>query len=388
MAYSASTQQILTTATGWAIGTGANKEDVADYMTLTDPTDTPGMARFGNVEATGITHEWLDRGLKSPYTAQTDASGNLVALAGGVKEGSDFNAANRTAPVRRKNRCQIFKTDFQISRTQARVATYGIRNKLATESRLATQEVLRAIEARLWMAVAPDPAGYADANSAMTNDATHPERRMTTLWGWLGLATTAAPPSGSITTAVGSANTPAGYNEDDLLDLFMKVADQGGRPNLMMCHHRQKRRLNRLLTGVGGAGVEAPLVRQMTGGVVPGTVRGYESDLGEMDIVGNRWVPQQAQSAFIYSDKTAPNYQTIAESDTKANGGIGDTTGAGAIWVLTDGLINIAWIDKPHVEDIAKRGDALYATVVAECTLEVNAPFQAHATLKRIADTF
>jgi hypothetical protein len=351
-------------------------------MTLTDPTDTPGMARFGESDATGITHEWLDRGLKNPKTAQTDAIGNLVSLVGGVSEGSDFNASNRTTPNRRKTTLQIFKEDFQISRSQARVATAGVRDKFGTEARVALQEVLRAGEARIWSCIAPDPFGYWNVSAAMTGNANH-ERRMATFEGIISQATGA-----TNIVDLGAASAPAAVTEDDLLDLFMKIADTGGKPDLIMCHHRQKRRLNRLLTGVGGAGAEAPLVRNAPRtDFVPGVVRGYESDLGEMDIVGNRWVTLQAESAFIQSNKGSPNtYQTIAESDTLVNGGIASTNGAGRIWVLTSGLIKIADLDKPHVEDIAKKGDALYGMIVGEFCLEVNAPLAGHGVIRRVAD--
>lgn len=350
---------------GQTAGAGVNREMLANVLTIIDPTDTPGMAIFSDFDpATAVTVEWPESTLKDPKAVQSSGGANVTSLVGGAPEGADFNALTRPVPSRKSNTLQIFRQDFAVSRTQSRLNTAGIGDKLSHESRLAIKEVLRAIEARLWSVLFS--AGFNSGSGGFTEASS---RLMKTFEGFLS----------TNVTSLGSAGNPASPTEDDILDAIMGSMDQGGKITHLMCHHRQKRKLNRLLTGIGGAGAEAPLVRNASNvGVVPGTVRAYESDAGDIQLVGNRWVTRETETVQFDAG-------SVTEASAVASGGLNEANAAGRVWLIQQDMVAISWLDKPAVVDIAKRGDNISALVVAECTLVVKAE-KAHAVLKRVAN--
>lgn len=361
-AFSQDTDTLFTTDFGQTAGAGVNREQLANVMTIIDPTDTPGMAIFGDAEpATAVNVEWPESSLKDPRAAQSNNGGNVTSLVGGAPEGADFQPLSRPTPTRVSNLLQIFRQDFQISRTQSRVNTAGIGDKLAYESRWAIKEVLRAIEARIWSVL------FSGGTALPVAEGT--SRLMKTFEGMLS----------TNVFSLGAAGAPASPTEDDLLDAIMASMDAGGKITHIMCNHRQKRKFNRLLTGIGGAGAEAPLVRQAPStGVVPGTVRTYESDAGDIQLVGNRWVTREDEDVTFDSG-------AVSEASAVVNGGLNEDKAAGRVWLIQQDMVGISWLDKPQVVDIAKRGDGLSALVVAECTLVIKAQ-KAHAVLKRVAN--
>lgn len=348
---------------GLTPGAGANREDLADFITIIDPVDTPAISGLlGESTATAVRHDWLESTLKDPKTARSQDGGNVTGLQGGAPEGADFDPFTRPIPTRPNNVLQIFRDEFVISRTQARVLTAGIRNKAGHETRLSMQEILRAMENRFFSVLF---SAGTDLSTMSEGDS----RLMKTFEGLIA----------NNVTSLGTVGNPAAPTEDNILDLLMDIIDDGGRTTHIFTHHRQKRKFNRLLTGIGGAGTEAPVIRSASDPTrIPGSVRTYESDIGDISIVGDRWVTREDDEAQFDSG-------AITEANSVATGGLNEASAAGRVWLFQQGMLNIAWLDKPQVVDIAKRGDNVSVMVVAELTIEVLSD-KAQGVLKRVAD--
>jgi len=363
--YSADADILQTKDWGLGDGTKANREDLDDAMTIADPTDTPGLARFGDTKASAVDHSWLEKGLKDPKSAQTQAgAATATSLVGGAPEGAGYNPTTRPVPVRRTNFLQIFEEHFSVSRTQMQVNTAGRpSDKLGAEAREAVKETMRAIEARFWSVLFSAGDDGSTGNSRLAKTAEK-------LFNYSG--------AGNV-RALGTAGTPAAATEDDILALCADVMDDcgGGGSYSLYAHHRQKIRLNRILSGIGGAGSEAPLMRSTSVDVVPASVRRYDTDLGEIELVANRWVTQETETVQFDSG-------SVTEATAVNSGGLNEANAAGRIWLIRNDQVKVAWLQKPVPVDVAKRGDSMDGMVVAECTYEVKGTEKFHGVLTRV----
>lgn len=339
---------------GQVPGSGINREDLADVLVLAAQTKTPLLAMAPSTQATHTTHEWPEDSLTDPKSAQ-DAGAGTGSLVSGQKEGADFSASAMTVPVRNQNFVQNFRRDILVTRDQILMNPAGIRNVFGHSEMKTNQELLRAVEARMFSVLqrAGDQTG-----------ATLGVRMMKTLDKISADGHTGSQAANR--NSQGADNAPAALTEDMVLDVLQNMADLGTPGVTLMASAPVKRRISRTFTGVGNAGAGAPLNRNAGPRQVIATVQTYENDFETVELVWNPWVTKQTESAFKFDG-------TAIQEDSATPDGLGATFTAlaGRVWIFSQGNIRAAWFDKLHSESIGKRGDSIAGIVRGGVTVEV-----------------
>lgn len=109
------------------------REDLADFITILDPVDTPLFSMLPTVAATSIKHEWLQD--------------TLAAAAGdGRLEGKSFSGETLSDVTRLANWTQIIGKDISITGTNQAVTHAGMADQVGYQVMKALQEIARHTE--------------------------------------------------------------------------------------------------------------------------------------------------------------------------------------------------------------------------------------------------
>lgn len=327
-------------------GTGINRESLASVLVLAAQTKTPLLSMSAEETCDHTSFEWPEMSLRDPKSTQDGGSGT-GSLVSGVKEGADFSASSMSTPLRRINYVQNFRSDILITRDQILMNPAGIRDIYAQNERNVMQELLRAVEARFLSVL--QKAGD------QTGD-TLGVRMMKTLDKFSSDGHTGAQAANR--NAQGTDGSPTSLTEDMVLDVIQNMADLGTPAVTLMASAPVKRKISRTFTGIGNAGVGAPLMRTTSPRTVVATVQTYENDFETIEIVWNPWVTKITETAYKY-DGTAIN------EDSATPDGLGATFSslAGRVWLFAQGNVKAVWFDKLHSESIGKRGDSIAGIV-------------------------
>lgn len=191
-----------------------NVEDVADQITIIDPTDTPLrsllIGRGLTEEAISTTHEWTTDTLAA-------ASATNYRL-----EGDDANFTAATTPARATNYTQINEKAAVVSSTSQRVGKYAVENTLEYQVSKRAIEISRDIETQMF------------ANNTKVNSGEGTEREMAGLPAWIETNVSAA--GDATENGDGTARTDG--TQRDLTESMLKTVlqncyTQGGNPDCL-----------------------------------------------------------------------------------------------------------------------------------------------------------
>lgn len=239
---------------------------------------------------------------------QTDTL--MTVSAGGltVAEGADASLSALTTPSRVTNITEIIKKDFGVTRTQRKVAHYGFE----------------------------DPFPY-QTQKAMKDWGNHTEYellRSTLTSGVSGTAPSMKGIRALITTNVTAHNSGTVFSETILQGLLQLIFTNGSGAfaDTLLVGANLKKKISGFVSGSTKYidAFEKKLVN---------SVAVYESDFGLQQIVLHRYVT-------VSGDATAE------------------------IDILTKDTWKIAYLDRPHIDPLAKLGDSDRASLVGELTLE------------------
>lgn len=105
------------------------KEDVADYISMITPSDTPFLSSIKTDKVANTLYQWQEDQLR--------------AVAKNAKlEGADAVDTDRDQPVMRQNGTQILEETFKVSGTSDAVKTYG-RDKITARETMKTGKLLK-----------------------------------------------------------------------------------------------------------------------------------------------------------------------------------------------------------------------------------------------------
>ena len=335
-------------------GTGVNRENLSDVLVLLAQTKTPLLSMASSETTQNTSYEWPEDSLRDPKTAQDGGSGT-GSLVSGQKEGADFSASQMSNPVRNINFVQNFRSDILVTRDQILMNPAGIRDTYAHNERKVMQELLRAVEARIFSVLqrAGDQTG-----------STLGVRMMKTLDKISADGHTGAQAANR--SSQGTDNSPAALTEDMVLDVLQNMADLGAPGVTLMASAPVKRKISRTFTGVGNAGAGAPMNRTAGPRQVIATVQTYENDFETVELIWNPWVTKEEEDAYKF-DGTA-----ISEDSATPDGlGATFTRLGGRVWIFAQGNISQVWFDKLHSESIGKRGDSIAGIVRGGVTVKV-----------------
>jgi len=316
------------------------REDLTDIISLIDPTDTPFMSAIGTGKpATAIAHEWQVQALAA-------ASKTNFAL-----EGDDnVSATAATARERLKNICAISKKTASVTRTATKVSVAGISDELDNQKMLKATELRRDMEVILL-----------DNNAFATVTTTASIRECAGLAAYITNTdfTGASSFSAAAGTGADAWNLAATTSRALSLTIMNGAVEEaykdGGKPNLALCSTRNKTAFSNLT---------------------------LQSSLGGAAQVRINYSGPKAATLMTAVDQWVSNFTTMAivcdvhmSSDSGTTNGLDDT-----IYFVDTRHAGVSYLDNMFTEDLAKTGDSTKFHVVAEYTLQVDAP-KAHAAL-------
>jgi len=296
------------------------REDLDDIIYDISPMQTFFTSTISKGKATNTLHDWQTDILDTP------SSSNAFV------EGDDFSAQVTNPTSKLRNYCQISRKDFVVTRTANKVNTAGRKEELAYQIIRKGDALKRDIEACA-LSSATATAGSsvsarvsAGAEAFITNT-NHIKA------GGQNTATTPAPVSGLFVTPLtdGSATI---FIETDLKLALQQAWSCGGDTDVILLPPTLKNKLD-LFTGIAtrfrdvAAGKQAQII---------GAADVYVSSYGSHKVVLSRYM---RQSVVLCLDMST--------------------------WGMD-------WLDKMHLEDIAKSGDSEKRMIVAEWTLKAKTP--------------
>ena len=319
------------------------REDLTDIIALIDPQETPFTSNIGTGPKPGQTkHEWQVQ----PLAAASKTNAQL--------EGDDSpSAAAAEARVRLFNYCQISRKVGSVTGTMEEVTVAGIANELDNQKMLKAVELRRDIEVTLldnnnWHA---GSAGTARESAGLPAYITNTDFTGADLWSVA---------SGTGSTAWNLAATTArAMNLTILNGAVMEAHIDGGKPDMLMFSPRQKVKFSNLTlqSSLGGA----TQVRYNLNGVRPaaliGAVDTWLSNFGQLDVMSN---------VQLASDSGTTNGEDVTA------------------YMIDSRYAKVCYLRPMGSQDLAKTGDATKFMVLAEYTLQVDAP-KAHAALFALA---
>lgn len=312
------------------------REDLTDLVALIDPQETPFISNIGlGKPAKSTKHEWQVQALAAASKTNYQLEGD-----------DNVSAAAATARERLFNYCAISKKVGSVTGTMAHADVAGISNELDN------QKMLKAVELRRDMEV------ILLDNNAYEAGSTSSARECA------GLATyiTNVDPSGFSNFSAGNGTGSLAWSlataTSRALGLtimnaaLVEAHKDGGKPNMLMFSPRNKINFSQVTFATGTGAVQT---RYNLNGVRPaaliGAVDTWLSDFGSLDVMSN------VQMA----------------SDSGTTNGEDDT-----ILMIDTNHVGVSYYRPMFTEDLAKTGDATKFEVLAEYTLEVDAP-KAHA---------
>jgi hypothetical protein len=267
---------MATTATFDTYKSVGIREDLSDVIYNIAPSDTPFVSNVGSGSTKGTYHEWQ----KDTLEPAEDSP---------VAEGADAVAGALTPTVRLHNYTQINEKTFVISGSDMAADNAGRSVEMAYQEAKKGLELRKDIE---YTCVFSNRAGNAGAGNAGGSPLA---RKAGSVQSWITTninfdATTGAAPisagqSGWTTRVVSSADRA--LTEGLLEDVIDQIYISGGNPDVLMANTVQKRIISKDFRG--SADQNQMMVPDKR---VIAAVDFYESDYGVLQVVPNRYMPQ------------------------------------------------------------------------------------------------
>lgn len=316
------------------------REDLTDIIALIDPTDTPFMSAIGTGKpAKAVAHEWQVQPLAA-------ASKTNFAL-----EGDDaVSSSAATARVRLKNICAISKKTEAVTETARAVSVAGIEDELDNQKMLMGLELRRDMEVILL-----------DNNAYHVVTSTASIRECAGLGAYI--TNTSMLGSDLYTAAAGTGadawNLAATTSRALSLTIMNAAVEEaykdGGKPNLLLLSTRNKTNFSNLT---------------------------LQSSLGGAAQIRINYSGPKAAALMTAVDQWVSNFSTMAvvcdvhmSSDSSTTNGLDDT-----VYFVDTRHAGVSYLRGITTKDLAVTGDSNKFHVVAEYTLQVDAP-KAHAAL-------
>lgn len=315
------------------------REDLTDIVSLIDPQETPFISNIGSGKpATAVKHEWQVQTLTAPNKSNFQL------------EGDDSPAAvTAVARSRIYNYCAISRKVGSVTGTMQAVDVAGISNERSN------QEMLRAIELRRDMEVILlDNNAYAAGGTATVRECAGFSAYITNTDMTGTDKYTAATGDGSDAWNL-TAATARALSLTILNGAVQQAHIDGGKPNLLLLSPTQKVNFSNLTlqSSLGGAAQIRYNMNGIKPGALIGTVDTWLSNFGQLEVASN---VQQA-------------------SDSGTTNGLDDTA-----FMVDTRYVGLSYLRRMFSEALAKTGDADKFQIIAEYTLQVDAP-KAHAAL-------
>jgi hypothetical protein len=315
------------------------REDLTDIVALIDPQDTPFISNIGTGPASQQTkHEWQTQALAAP------SKSNFVLEADDAPP-----ALTITNRVRLFNYNAISRKVGAVGGTGQAVVVAGISDELDNQKMLRAVELRRDMEVILLNYTAYGAGGTATARQCAGLGAYITNADMTGASSF-----TAAAGDGSTSWNLGT--TTARALSLTLLNSTLLLAHQdGGKPDMLMLSPTQKVNFSNLTlqSTLGGA----TQIRYNLNGVRPGALIGavdtWLSNFGQLDVMSN------VQMGY----------------DSGTTNGLDDTA-----YLIDSSRVSVSYLRPMQSMDLAKTGDNTKFMILAEYTLQVDAP-NAHAAI-------
>lgn len=315
------------------------REDLTDIVALIDPQDTPFISNIGLGEPSKTTkHEWQVQELTAPNKSNFQLEGDDAPAA--------LTINNRT---RLFNYCAISRKVGAVTGTDKAVITAGISDEYDN------QVMLRGIELRR------DQEVILLDNNAYVAGGTTTARECAGLGAYITNTDNSGYSSYTAATGNGSdawnlsATTSRALSLTILNGALEAAHTDGGKPKMLIVSPVNKRNFTNitLQSSLGGASQ----VRYNLNGVRPaaliGAVDTWLSNFGQLDVISD------VQMA----------------SDSGTTNGLDDTA-----YLVDPDRIGVSYLRRMTTEPLAKTGDNDKFMILAEYTLQVDAP-KAHAAL-------
>lgn len=296
------------------------REDLEDIIYDISPMDTFFTSSIGKGKATNILHDWQTDVLDAPSSTNAKI------------EGDDFAAAAITPTVKLRNYCQISRKDFVVSRTANKVNTAGRKQELAYQIVRKGDALKRDIESACLSLETATAGSSVSARVSAGAEAYITSANHIKASGQ-NTATTPVPVSGLFVTPLtdGSATI---FIESDLKLALQQAWSTGGTTDTILIPPALKNKLD-AFTGIATRFSDVRASKQAQ---IVGAADVYVSSYGSHKVVLSRYM--RASVVFCLDMST---------------------------WKLD-------WLDKMHVEEIAKSGDSEKRMIVAEWTLVGKTP--------------
>lgn len=246
-----------------------NREDLADFVAMISPTETPFQSMVKRGKATNKLTEW-----------QTDS---LRAAAANAQIEGDTPSNTTVVPtVRLFNACQISSYTFDISGTQQAVNPAGRADELAYQLTKYSKELKRDMEKELTGA-----NSYRAGASGTARVTASMESWMSTNWTTMSSPTSAASPgfTATGTMAPTDATLLVTVSQANVNAVIRGAWTQGGHPDVIMCGPYNKVKIS------GFSGILTNTIQQKAGGqaTIIAAADAYQSDFGLFKVVPNRF---------------------------------------------------------------------------------------------------
>lgn len=319
------------------------REDLTDIVALIDPQETPFISNIGTAPASTQTkHEWQTQALAAPSKSNFQLEGDDAPAA--------LTIINRT---RLFNYNAISRKVGAVGGTGQAVIVAGIDDELDNQKLLRAVELRRDMEVILLNFNAYEAGGTATARQCAGLGAYITNVDMTGATNF-----SAGDGTGSVRWNV-SATTARSLSLTLLNATLLLAHQDGGKPNMLMLSPTQKVTFSNLTlqSSLGGA----TQVRYNLNGVRPaaliGAVDTWLSNFGQIDVMSNIQMG----------------------SDSGTTNGLDDTA-----YLIDSRFANLSYLRPMQSENLAKTGDNTKFMILAEYTLQVDAP-TAHAAIFALA---
>lgn len=183
------------------------KEDVADYISMITPSDTPMLSAIKTEKVKNTLYQWQEDQLR--------------AVADNAKlEGADYTDTTRDQPVMRTNGTQILSETFKVSGTADAGAQYG-RDKISAREMMKTGKLLKM---DLEHALVGTGQTYVVAGAAVAG-------RFAGVQAQISAATTVTAPDGDTGTA---GVQPSALTEAMIVDAHERLYNEGSDATTLM----------------------------------------------------------------------------------------------------------------------------------------------------------
>lgn len=319
------------------------REDLTNIVALIDPQETPFMSNIGTGPACKQTiHEWQVQTLAAAVKTNKQFEGD-----------DNLTAAAATARVRLKNYTTISRKVGSVTGTMQVVDVAGISNELDNQKMLKAVELRRDMEVML-----ADNVAYAAGGTTTARQAAGLAAYITnTDFTGADLYSAAAGTGASAWNL--TITTARALNLTILNGAIQAAYITGGKPNLLLLSPKEKTVFSNmtLQSSLGGAAQIRYNLGGIKAGALIGSVDTWLSNFGQLDV--------------------AVDVQFASDSGT--------TNGLDVTAYLIDTRhAAVSYLRPMFTEDLAKTGDASKFEVLAEYTLQVDAP-KAHAALFALA---